>query len=95
MEGGENMIFCISYDLNKPGQNYPGLYDKIKKLGSWCHPVDSTWFVETTYSAEEVRDTIKAVIDSSDSLIVTKASAPGAWCGLSNEVSQWLKNNLK
>lgn len=90
------MLFCISYDLNKPGQNYPELYDKIKKLASdWCHPVDSTWFIETTYSAREVVDAIRGVTDSSDSIIVTKASGPGAWYGLSNEASQWLKKNLK
>jgi hypothetical protein len=89
------MLFCISYDLNKPGQNYPELYDKIKKLASnWCHPVDSTWFIETSYSASEVRDSIVSVIDSSDSIIVVKASAPGAWVGLSSEASQWLKNHL-
>ena len=89
------MLFHISYDLNKPGQNYPELYDKIKKLASeWCHPVDSTWFIETTYSATEVRDAIVAVIDSSDSIIVTKASAPGAWKGLGKEASQWLQDHL-
>ena len=89
------MLFCISYDLNKPGQNYLELYNKIKKLASaWCHPVDSTWFIETSYSATEVRDIIRGVTDSSDSIIVTKASAPGAWIGINSEASQWLKNHL-
>jgi len=88
------MLFSISYDLNKPGQDYPELYKEIKKLGNWCHPVDSTWFVKTSLSASKVRDKLNAVMDSSDSLIVVKASAPGAWHGLNSEASQWLKDNL-
>lgn len=88
------MLFSISYDLNKPGQDYSELYKEIKNLGSWCHPVDSTWFVETSLSASDVRDKLKSVMDGSDSLIVVKASAPGAWFGLSDDLSQWLKDKL-
>lgn len=32
----------ISYDLNKPGQKYERLYEKIKALGTWWHYLDST-----------------------------------------------------
>ena len=88
------MLFSISYDLNKPGQDYPELYSKIKDLGDWCHPLDSTWFVETNLSASKVRETLNSVMDSSDALLVVKASAPGAWFGLDDKVSQWLKDNL-
>lgn len=89
------MLFCISYDLNKPGQDYSDLYEKIKGLGSWCHPVDSTWFVETSLSYDKVRDELWSIMDKSDSLIVASASAPAAWEGLSTEVSEWLRNHLK
>lgn len=88
------MTYEISYDLNRPGQDYADLYAEIKKLGNWCHPVDSTWFVVTSLSADAIRDRLKAVMDKSDKLIVVKASAPGAWFGLSTEISTWLKNNL-
>lgn len=88
------MVYQISYDLNRPGKDYSHLYEVIKKLGDWCHPVDSTWYIDTHYTAETVRDHIRAVLDSTDQLLVTTATAPGAWIGLSGDVSSWLKNHL-
>lgn len=88
------MVYEISYDLNRPGQDYKDLYAAIKNLGSWCHPVDSTWFVDSSLSADAIRDRLKAVMDKSDALVVVKASVPGAWFGLSTEISTWLKNHL-
>ena len=87
-------VFSISYDLNSPGQDYDDLYEEIKKLGEWCHPLDSTWFVDSSFSAKEVRDKLESVMDNSDALIVVKASAPGAWFGLSDKLNVWLRNHL-
>lgn len=33
-------VYCVSYDLNKAGQNYNALYDELKKSPGWCHPLD-------------------------------------------------------
>ena len=88
------MVYEISYDLNRPGKDYPDLYDAIKKLGSWCHPVDSTWFVKSSLEAKDIRDRLAGVMDKSDALIVVTATAPGAWTGLSTEATSWLKANL-
>ena len=88
------MLYTISYDLNKPGQNYPKLFKAIKCTGNWCHPVDSTWFVNSQYSAEAIRDLLVSTLDSRDSIIVVHTSAPGAWSGLSEELNRWLKANL-
>lgn len=89
------MVYTISYDLNRPGKDYPKLYDTIKSLGSWCHPVDSTWYVDTTLTAVQVRDTLQSVVDASDQILVSVAGAPGAWANLKDEVSKWLQNHLK
>lgn len=89
------MVYHISYDLRKPGKDYAALYEAIKKASSaWCHPLDSTWYIVSSLDAETVRNRLKAVMDSSDALIVTTARAPGAWFGLSDKLNQWLKNNL-
>ena len=88
------MVYTISYDLNRPGQNYSSLYEAIKNLGDWCHPLDSTWFVVTNLEATTIRNRLKEVMDESDGLIVATASAPAAWFGLSEEVISWLRNKL-
>ncbi|HCC25076.1 MAG TPA: hypothetical protein DEP85_06175 [Holosporales bacterium] len=89
------MVYHVSYDLRKPGRDYAKLYETIKKAGStWCHPLDSTWYIVSSLDASTLRDTLKAVMDPSDALIVTKASAPGAWFGLSDKLNEWFKTNL-
>lgn len=94
-KGGERtMVYHISYDLRKPGKDYSSLHQAIKNIGSWCHPVESTWYVDTASSASAIRDTLIRVMDSSDGLIVTTAIAPGAWQGLADDVSGWLKSHL-
>jgi hypothetical protein len=89
------VLYTISFDLNQPGQDYPRLYDTIKSLGAWCHPVDSTWFVDTTLDAVTVYKRIATVMDESDKLIVTLAGAPAVWDVAAPEASAWLKELLK
>jgi len=84
----------ITYDLKKPGRNYDNLHDAIKKLGSWWHCLESTWIVDTTKSASEIRDTLKSHIDTNDDLAVFSLSSGWATYGLSDECNNWLRNHL-
>lgn len=87
------MTYLITYDLNKSGQNYSGLYEAIKSLGVWAHYMDSTWFVDTYYSAKQIRDILLKVMDSNDSLFITKISS---YSGLINkEAWPWLSEHVK
>ncbi len=89
------MVYNISYDLNEPGQDYDELYETIEDLGDWIHPLDSTWLVSTSLSAEEIRDKLEIVVDDTDALLVTKATTPGAWLNLSDDESAWLQSKLE
>ena len=40
------MVVLITYDLKQPGRNYTPLYEAIKSLGDWRHPLESAWFVK-------------------------------------------------
>ncbi len=65
------MVYLVTYDLKKPGQNYSTLYDAIKSLGSWWHYLDSTWLVDTNfYSANSVSEKLTPHIDKNDNLLV-------------------------
>ena len=85
----------ISYDLRKPGRNYEQLYTEIKRIAlDWAHPLDSVWVVRTDLNATQIRDRLKAKMDSNDGLLVVRASSEGAWFGLPDDVSQWLLGKL-
>ena len=87
------MVYLITYDLNKSGQNYDGLYEVLKSFGSWAHYLDSTWFIDTYSSIDVVRDKLLEAMDSNDILFVTKVTksytgwlVPEAWNWLSSHV---------
>jgi hypothetical protein len=87
--------YLVSYDLNRPGQDYEPLIKAIKeKFSTWWHHLDSTWVIVTSYTAVQVRDILSSYLDKNDELIVAKLSGEAAWQGFNDKGSSWLKNNL-
>ena len=86
--------YIITYDLSTPGRNYSALYDLIRAYGGYAHITESSWAVVTNSTAEEVRNTLQAAIDSNDKLFVGTLRAPAAWTGLDDERTNWLQSNL-
>ncbi len=86
--------YLIGYDLNKTGQDYKDLIDKIKTLGTWWHCLDSTWIIKSNLTAVQIRDILRSHIDSNDELLVAKLSGEAAWTGFDDQCSKWLKDNL-
>lgn len=85
--------YCVSYDLNKAGQNYDALYEELKKSPNWCHPMDSTWVIITNESAQQLSDRLRKHLDDNDRLLVIKAVRPYAgW--LTQDVWDWLDKNI-
>lgn len=67
------MVYMITYDLNKSGKDYSGVYQAIKDAsdGAWCHYWDSSWLIRSSYtSAGSVFEKIKPHLDSDDRCIV-------------------------
>jgi hypothetical protein len=82
----------ISYDLYKSGQNYEGVFEAIKSLGSWAKVHQSVWYVRSVKDVAAAFDVIRKHMDSNDSLIVVDAESNNAvWYGLTGEVSEHLK----
>ncbi len=85
----------ITYDLNKPGQNYEALYDKIKGLGSsWWHYLDSTWIVDTHLSPADTREQLRAVLDASDSLLILNITNDASDGWLEQDAWNWIKEHV-
>lgn len=84
----------IGYDLSRPGQEYDDLFEAIKSIGNWWHCLDSTWIVITDMTCAQVRDELKPYLDSNDAVAVFTLSGSAAWVGLSDDCSDWLKENL-
>lgn len=84
------MVYLITYDLNKPGQNYESLYKAIKSYGSWAKPAESTWLIDTRERASQISDRLRPHIDENDSLFITDIGRDQAgW--LPKDIWNWLK----
>nr|DAY11667.1 MAG TPA: hypothetical protein [Bacteriophage sp.] len=79
----------VTYDLNRIGQNYEALIEKIKQLGSWAKIQQSVWYLHTSYSVNEVLDHLTKVTDFNDSIFVANMHDASS-IGLSAEVQQFI-----
>ncbi len=88
--------YIIGYDLNKSGQDYPELINKIKStFDTWWHHLDSTWIVKSNFSAAQIRDFLIPFIDSNDELLVASLKGESAWTGFNEKGSKWLRDNIQ
>lgn len=86
-------VYCVSYDLNRSGQNYNLLYDELKKSSGYIHALDSTWFVSTQETANQLADRIKKVVDSNDSYFVIQVTKNyNGW--MPQNVWDWLNKHV-
>lgn len=85
----------ITYDLNKPGQNYSALYEAIKALGTaWARPLESVWIVITDDSCSEARDELSVHIDGNDQLLVVPLDSGWATRKIPKKITGWMHQNL-
>jgi hypothetical protein len=63
--------FLISYDLDKPGQNYDKLINRLKEHGA-VRVLYSQWALKSTWTPVHLRDDLKLFMDSNDRLLVTE-----------------------
>lgn len=88
-------VHWVNYDLNKTGQNYDKLIEYLKSHNSWAKPLRSSYFVNTSLTAGQLRDGIGGCIDQNDDVVVVPVGGQGwATWGISKEVTDWLNQNL-
>lgn len=84
------MVYAITYDLNKPGQDYARLYSTIKTLGDWIWPLQNLWLVDSEKGSQEIADLTHAVIDPNDAVFVVRVNGYqwGSW--MDKKVNDWI-----
>lgn len=69
------MVYMITYDLNKEGQNYDKVIQAIKdaSTGVWCTYWKSSYLIKSNYtSANEVSNLITPHLDKNDRLFIVE-----------------------
>lgn len=86
------MVYCISYDLKKPGRDYNLLYDAIRSYGIWWHQTDSVWLIVSKDTAINIRSKLIKYIDSNDKLFVVALKREWAAVGFNDKEYNWLNS---
>lgn len=84
----------ITYDLNKPGQDYEGLFEEIKSFGTWWHYLDSTWIVDTNLTVSSAADRIRTKVDSSDHFLVLDITGDASQGWLPKDAWDWINKHV-
>ena len=87
------MIISISYDLNRPGQQYSDLYDTIKSAPGWAHAMDSLCFIKTNETVDDCSNRIKSVIEKNDDLFLVDITGQPRKGWMSQKIWDWLNKN--
>lgn len=84
------MVHMITYNLNRPGQDYVRLTHAIKRYNHF-HIGGSNWLIKSNLTAIQIRDSLSCSVDQSDELFVCDFHN-WASCNLPTEIVSWLKS---
>lgn len=88
-------VLMVTYDLHKPDEinSYKNMYDQIKRY-TWCHALESVWFIDTNQSCKAVCDGIIAVLPypQHDQILIVEQRNHWYSLRLTQPVIDWLKS---
>lgn len=70
--------YTISYDLNRPGQDYQSLYNELERLGG-RRVLLSVWVLRSNSTPKQLADHLLLYLDRNDRLLVVDGSSGAAW----------------
>ena len=74
-------LYWISYDLDKPGQDYSDLTNRLKQVHAQ-EVTRSDWLLPSDSTPAEIRDDLAEYLDSNDRIIVAELKENAAWHNL-------------
>lgn len=73
--------YLVSYDLDKPGQDYPRIITELQRLGA-IKVLYSEWILKSTWTAMQLCTHLMSFVDGNDMLLVVALTGEAAWTSL-------------
>ncbi len=86
-------VYAVSYDLRAPGRNYEPLWERLRQY-THAKALESYWLVDTTWSATQVRDDLKRLVDANDMILVAQLAGEAAWTTLLPGAAKFLQDRF-
>jgi hypothetical protein len=74
----ELRTYWVSYDLDKPGQDYTDLLNAIRTIGG-VRILFSDWLIKGSFTAVQLRDHLTQFLDGNDRIFVAELTGVAAW----------------
>tara|TARA_R110002020_G_scaffold471284_1_gene698199 strand:+ start:2825 stop:3109 length:285 start_codon:yes stop_codon:yes gene_type:complete len=92
-------VYLVTWDLNKEKPNYNQARQKlINHLNQYEHikdpGLDSVWFISSTSSASALEGSIRANMDDSDRLFVTKLVTGNHQGWIGQDIWTWINARI-
>jgi len=87
-------MHLVSYDLNRPNQDYGAVIAAIKGLGDVEPVLKSAWLVCTDLEEAEVNRRVAAAGDEDDHFLVVEVAGGIYGRGVHPDIGNWLRNQL-
>lgn len=89
------MFYVISYDLKGGSSDYSALYEAIKSVGEWQHPLESTWVVMTDLDKNQIYDKLKPALEDVDHVLIFQVYPRERQGWLAKSFWEWMRNKVK
>lgn len=74
-------LYWISYDLDKPGQDYSDLINRLRQHKAY-EVTRSDWLLPSDWTPAQIRDDLLVYLDKNDRIIVAELKYNAAWRNL-------------
>lgn len=71
--------FIIAYDLLSDVKDYNSLINEIESYPNHYKVNKSTWLLKTSYSRDQIFNSLRSKMDSNDSLFVSELTLNAMW----------------
>ncbi len=92
------MVYLITYDLNKTGQDYENVIKAIKDCSAanvWCSFWKSSYLIKSNLTANQILDKIKPYLDQNDKFLAVEANSYNYQGWLSEEQWKYVNSMFK
>lgn len=84
-------VYMVTYDLNKPGQDYTSLIKAIENY-THCKALKSAYFIDSSDGAAHIRDNLTKHVDKNDMLFVIEQKRHWG-ANRHSSATEWLKSS--
>jgi len=87
------MVYLITYDLNTQGKDYNALYERIKSLGEYFHPLESVWFLQSDIDVDTIVEQLRTAMNDKDHILIVEITGQKRQGWLPKTAWEWLKTH--